>query len=165
MPTCCAETSRPPNRSKAPIGITRGDRRRTSTVFHLLDTTVRPFSSFSSRTVGLCERFRFHSQEQIQSLRQHEPQTASKGASPGDGRRCNERFLASPPVLPLPWPSPRCIDHKAQSLFIDPHTSLPQLRAALAPHICLPNKPLFIPFHSHFPNEILRCLIRTLSLT
>ena len=43
MRGCCAETSRPANRSRVPTGITRGDRRRTSTVCHLLDTMVRFF--------------------------------------------------------------------------------------------------------------------------
>ena len=38
---CCAETSRLANPSRVPTGITRGDRRRTSTACRLPDTMVR----------------------------------------------------------------------------------------------------------------------------
>ena len=64
---------------------------------------------------------------------------------------------SSPCVFPLSWPSYRCTDCKI--LFIDSHTSFPQHWTTLVPHIRLPDKHPFTPFHSHFPNQILRRLI------
>jgi len=50
---CCAETLRLANPSRAPTGIIRGDRRKTSTVFHLPGTMVRFFSLGGLREISI----------------------------------------------------------------------------------------------------------------
>ena len=87
--------------------------------------TVHSPTSFSTRTVGLCEQFSL-----IQSLCRHEPRPSPKGAGSGVEMAIIRKPLCT--LLPLPWPSPCHIDFETQRLFIDPHTLFPQLQVALA---------------------------------
>ena len=115
---------------------------------------VRSPTSFSTRTVGLCERFSL-----IQSLCRHEPRPPPKGA----GSNVETPIIRKPlrTLLPLPWPSPRRTDCKTQRLLIDLHTSFPSSKWLCLLYITFPDKHLFVPFH---PNQIL-CSLHSHLLT
>ena len=169
-PTCCGETLRPVNPSRVLTGTTRGDHRKTNTVFHLRGIMVcspRPFHSlkYSNKPPFICHRFRVYCQEQVQPLRQPKLQVSAKSIGSSDGKRHDEQLLPCQHVLPCSWSFPRHFNNKTKSFLTCPVTPLPRLRQTLAPNLCIPNEPLLIPFHSDFPNQVLRCLLRSLSFT
>ena len=101
-----------------------------STVCHLLDTMVRASEPFSPSKgfgkVDLFERYRLHFQEQIQSLRQPDPEDSVTCIDPSHGRHRDERCIRRPCVLPRSRSSPRRIHSKAQPYLVDPHTPFPK---------------------------------------
>jgi hypothetical protein len=150
-----------------PQGFTRGDRRRTSTVCHLLDTMVRasePFSfSKDFEEADLSERSRLHFQEQIQSSGRHNPQDSATASTPV----MEDVAMSDAPHVPVYFPvhGPPHAAPTAKLNLVDLHTPFPQPRPTMAPYIRLPNEQLLVPIHSQLPNQILCCLIHTFSLT
>jgi hypothetical protein len=70
------------------------------------------------------------------------------------------------PQVPAYFPvhgSPRAAP-TAKPNLVGWHTPFPQSRPTMAPYIRLLNERLLVPIHSQLPNQIICCLIHTLSL-